>query len=214
MCRDGPDGYDRRMSALSLSRVGRGAGTALAWGAAAAYPLVMLVAFSHGRSPSQQLETPVAAGLTVVVLLLLRRRALVAHAMLLLGWILALLSLPSGGVAGLLVLFTDASSGYIAATRPRKVSVAVAAATCLLQAASVAAFLHADEIMLVTVLLAMGVTFMAGTSVRTRRAHAEAMREQATARAVAAERLRIARELHDMVAHSIGIIAIQAGVGG
>jgi signal transduction histidine kinase len=31
------------------------------------------------------------------------------------------------------------------------------------------------------------------------------------AQAVTAERLRIARELQDMVAHSIGIIAIQAG---
>jgi signal transduction histidine kinase len=34
-----------------------------------------------------------------------------------------------------------------------------------------------------------------------------------TEQAVTAERLRIARELHDMIAHSIGIIAIQAGVG-
>jgi hypothetical protein len=40
-----------------------------------------------------------------------------------------------------------------------------------------------------------------------------ALRLQEVAEAVTAERLRIARELHDMVVHRIGIIAIQAGVG-
>ncbi|MDX3117043.1 sensor histidine kinase [Streptomyces scabiei] len=60
------------------------------------------------------------------------------------------------------------------------------------------------------VLLAV-IALLIGHSMRQAREHAEELSAQATARAVAAERLRIARELHDMVAHTIGIVALQAG---
>ncbi|MEU1457360.1 sensor histidine kinase [Streptomyces avermitilis] len=61
-----------------------------------------------------------------------------------------------------------------------------------------------------------------GDGVRSRRAyvaaveeralHAERTREQEARQRVAAERVRIARELHDVVAHHIGLINAQAGV--
>ncbi|MEC3979674.1 sensor histidine kinase [Amycolatopsis sp. H20-H5] len=61
-----------------------------------------------------------------------------------------------------------------------------------------------------------------GDAVRSRRAyvatieerarHAEQTREEEAGRQVAEERLRIARELHDVVAHHIALINVQAGV--
>ncbi|WP_236008849.1 sensor histidine kinase [Actinomadura physcomitrii] len=120
----------------------------------------------------------------------------------------------NGTIAGLEILLTDIAVCYIATTRRRRFSLPVAVVTCVLQLMSVVAWLSADDVLLVTIVLAAVVTWMTGNSIQVRRAHTEILREQATAQAVAAERLRIARELHDMVAHSIGIIAIQAGVGG
>jgi signal transduction histidine kinase len=62
-----------------------------------------------------------------------------------------------------------------------------------------------------------------GSTVRNRRLYTEQLEARATSlvrerddeakRAVADERLRIAQELHDVVAHSMGVIAVQAGVG-
>ena len=62
-----------------------------------------------------------------------------------------------------------------------------------------------------------------GSTIRNRRLYMEQLEERAAMlererdeeakRAVADERLRIAQELHDVVAHSMGVIAVQAGVG-
>ncbi|WP_238010032.1 sensor histidine kinase [Dactylosporangium sp. AC04546] len=57
-------------------------------------------------------------------------------------------------------------------------------------------------------------TWTAGQIVRDRRLFAQRAAEQAARSAVAEERLRIARELHDSVAHSMGVIAIKAAVAG
>jgi signal transduction histidine kinase len=57
----------------------------------------------------------------------------------------------------------------------------------------------------------VAVAWVFGRVNRKRREYLGALREQRAARAVVTERLRIARELHDSVAHSIGIITVLSG---
>jgi signal transduction histidine kinase len=63
------------------------------------------------------------------------------------------------------------------------------------------------------VALANVIAWMTGYSVRQRRLYVVTLQQQAANSAVAEERLRIARELHDVVAHSMSVIAVQAGYG-
>jgi signal transduction histidine kinase len=51
-----------------------------------------------------------------------------------------------------------------------------------------------------------------GATLRERRQQAASAAAQTTARAVAEERLRIAREMHDIVGHSLSLIAVKAAV--
>jgi signal transduction histidine kinase len=71
--------------------------------------------------------------------------------------------------------------------------------------------------------LVLAAAWLLGNFVADRRAYAaqleertaelEQAREDLARRAVADERLRLARELHDVVAHSMSVIAVQSGVG-
>src|SRR5262249_1808219 len=61
------------------------------------------------------------------------------------------------------------------------------------------------------VAMTAAIAWLIGNSAHQAREHAEDMRAQAATQAVTTERLRIARELHDAVAHNIGIVALQAG---
>jgi signal transduction histidine kinase len=89
---------------------------------------------------------------------------------------------------------------------------------------------HLPPAALVTNVVLFAGAFVFGRWARARRAHLGWMRERAALlaeraallerdrergaqQAVAEERVRIAQELHDVVAHSIGVIAVQSGAG-
>lgn len=59
---------------------------------------------------------------------------------------------------------------------------------------------------------ALGSAWTIGRAVYERRLYAGREAERLAAQAVTEERLRIARELHDVVTHSVGLIAVKAGV--
>ena len=65
----------------------------------------------------------------------------------------------------------------------------------------------------VAVGLVLTILWMVGYLVQQRRTHMAAVRDRAASDAVTRERLRIARELHDVVAHSMTVVTVQAGFG-
>ncbi|MFG3704301.1 sensor histidine kinase [Micromonospora sp. NPDC047670] len=175
------------------------------------------VGFGDWWLPERYLVPLLAVGLPAG---LLRRRPVLALTLMLVAACAVTVTVhaPDGGYLTDIwyaqFLTIDLVVGLIAANRPRRVSVPVAVGTLAVQIAAGFTLISSDPVNRATLsVLAVVTAWTVGNSVRARRGYAEALRSHAAAEAVTAERLRIARELHDMVAHSIGVIAIQAGVG-
>lgn len=103
----------------------------------------------------------------------------------------------------------------VAVTQPRLTALGGLACALALMAAQ-ALVLHLAGIGsgdAVAVSLMLILSWMTGLAVQQRRAYAARLREQVAGAAVTEERLRIARELHDVVAHSMTVVAVQAGFG-
>ncbi|MEU3980736.1 sensor histidine kinase [Streptomyces sp. NPDC026672] len=210
-----------------VKRVPPGLWTALVWVAAAVQPIVAYVLMPprHGYSlsyPRDGLDSPTARallGLAFVAVLtggaLLRRRPAVAYGLVIAGTVVSSVAWRQDEVMPLQFLGVDVALCHVAATRTRRAAVTAAAgALGVLAGYLVLRWITggksgtaAEPFVALTVVIA----WLIGNSVHQARAHTEELHARAAAQAVTTERLRIAREMHDTVAHSIGIIALQAG---
>ncbi|SCF83780.1 sensor histidine kinase [Streptomyces sp. Ncost-T10-10d] len=189
----------------------------MSWAGPVLYPAVVVVLV--GGAPRAPVALRALGVLLAAVLLvgLARRRSGAALALTLTGaTTVAVFSDDRGPGRFLAFLAADVVLGRMVATGTRRPSVLAIAVSAVLQFTAIGALTQGPDDLILTgaiALLAITTCCAAGLLARERREHAAALRGREVAEAVTAERLRIARELHDVVAHSIGIIAIQAGVG-
>jgi signal transduction histidine kinase len=127
------------------------------------------------------------------------------------GWMLA------GHQAGALPWLIPLGAYTVAAYRPLREVATAAAAIAALLVLLLLAPVHGFGIAELAVTVgAYGGAMLIGWTTQSRRQRIQALEHhqaEAALRAAADERLRIAQELHDVVAHSLGVIAVQSGVG-
>ncbi|GAA1350804.1 sensor histidine kinase [Streptomyces beijiangensis] len=207
-------------------RVPLGAWAVLAWCAGLAFTFLVRVRLPGENEAAERVSAQffrwdgllvTAAGTAMALAggLLLRRRPLTALALLIAAAVTATTSLGAGEIQLPQFLAVAVSLYFVASSLPRRVSAAAGAlAVCAPVGYAIVRLSMGWGIgtsTLIAVVLAALVAWLVGDSTRQARGHAVELSAQAAAQAVTVERLRIAREMHDMVAHSIGIIALQAG---
>jgi signal transduction histidine kinase len=209
-------------------RVGRHAVTALAACFAAGAlvedlvsPAATLGAGRYDRGPAAVIAAVLVGAVTLVAL----RDRLGVVAPLSAVALFGLASLPApawvldSSFVYLLVMLVCGLGGYLARSRRSH----VAGLLVLWAAGSLAAWRHPDPNwgQWAGVLTFMSIAWVAGTIVRgpvvrarfaeERAVHLEREQAEAARQAVIDERQRIARELHDIIAHSVSVMTVQAG---
>jgi signal transduction histidine kinase len=176
-------------------------------------------AFHFGRS-NRSVEVFVLAVVAGLAIMIRRRRPMVALVLMTISVALATALGESWASDPLVAIpIYQVASVY---ERRRSLPAFVVSGTVLLIASGIAAYrrLPGGGYFVVVVVVA---AWFVGDSVRVRRTYIAGLAEQAAQRqrevveraqrSVAEERLQIARELHDVVAHSLSVIAVQSGVG-
>ncbi|MFC5908232.1 sensor histidine kinase [Streptacidiphilus monticola] len=213
-----------------LKRVPPGAWTAAAWCAGTAYAfLVQLPLLGEpvpdGRphlflshlflAPGNGLNLLGSAVAALTGSLLARRRPLGGLLLQLLGSVLGAMALNSTEIDFTQFLPVGVAVALVASSRPRRASLLAA----LLALGTVLGYplvrllcgFPTGTSTELGVALTTAVAWLVGDGTLGEREDAAEAAARTAQQAVADERLRIARELHDMVAHSLGIVALQAG---
>lgn len=201
----------------------------MTWCAVTLYPLVEYVltpprqgvSYSYPRdgmdAPGARLLLLLATALALAGCAVLSRRPLTATALLVAGTGASMAAWHQTETVPTAYLPVTVALGFITAHHSRRTSLtagalAFGALFALWAPRELLGFGRDDGIAAEPyIALTAVVAWLIGNSVHQARGYAENLRSQAATQAVTAERLRIARELHDMVAHSIGVIALQAG---
>ncbi|MET7355971.1 sensor histidine kinase [Streptomyces mirabilis] len=207
-----------------LKRLPPGSWTALAWLVVTVYPALLvgqhgattwldgIATGGHSATDRDWNMVQVASLVALAGSTLLRRWPLTALTLL----ITASVGVANGWSYGsqfppLQFLSADIALCVITATRPRRTSRIAMIMLIGVLVAHICMVPRSDTSDAQGAVLLAVIAWLIGRSMHQSRDHAEQLGAQAAARAVTAERLRIARELHDMVAHTIGIVALQAG---
>ncbi|HWS33489.1 MAG TPA: sensor histidine kinase [Actinoplanes sp.] len=169
-------------------------------------------------STTTRIAVPAAAAAALAGSALLRRSPLLAVVLLLGSIAIPTLAWRQPEIWAPQIVPVDIALAIVAACHPRRVALTAAGLALLL----LAAYLTARSLLSLEngtpsepgMALSLCTAVLLGMMIRQGRERAAEARRQATAELISAERLRIARDLHDMVAHSLGVIALQAGAAG